>query len=424
MFLFNLSPFMAPEEVVDNSPMGKEDMITFMGEDDEKEEVLEIDDKKVDAKENNKEDKKEDEESDKKDEIDELEEELEEPDDEKLELDSRPRKRDILKDFPELFKKYPGLEKAYYREQQFTELLSTIEDAKEAVTKADILDKFESDVSQGNLENAIQAVKGSGEKAFNNLVDNYLPNLAKVDKDAYHHVVGNIVKTTIAAMINEGKSSNDDDLQAAARILNQFVFGTNQVIPPSMLSKPEQKNEKEEELNRREHQLREEKFNESRDAINTKVANVLKSTIEANIDPKESMTDYVRKNASREALEELETLLEKDTRLERMLNKLWLQAAKENFSRVSTDRIKNTYLSVAKTLLPSAIKKARIEALKGSGKRVREDDEETGQSKRGPIPAGRTSSGSHSESRKSDREKAGAIPKGMSYQDYLMKDSN
>ena len=418
MFLLKHSPFFAPEEVIDKGKeeLGKEDIIELLGEDDEKDEKLDIKEKK-EEKEPEKEDE-EKEEKEEKDELDEELEELEEPDEDKLELTTPVRRKEILSKYPKLFKDFPYLEKAYYREQQFTEILSTIDDAKLAVSKAEVLDKFESDLGKGNLEPALKAVKNN-EAAFASLVDNYLPTLAKVDRDAYHHVVGNIIKTTTLAMIKEGESSKNEELQEAAKILNHFVFGNTQVTPPTNLAKPKEDTSKDDELARREREILQRQFEDSRDGLNTKVGNVLKSTIEANIDPKESMTDYVRRNATRECQEKLEELLDGDKRLGILIDKLWESAFKDGFSRSSLDKIKSAYLSRARTLLPTVIKQARNEALKGLGKRVVDDEDDT--PKKGPLPAGRSAS-SNKSSGKSEREQAKAIPKDVSTRDYLMQD--
>src|SRR5262245_51212983 len=131
--------------------LSKEDMIEFMADDEESQDVLDLDDKKTKGKtdkttrkdqgeteeeaETNEEtsDEDSDEESDEEsDELSELEQELQGPTDEQLELVTPVRRREILKKYPNLFKDFPYLEKAYYREQQFTELLPTIEDARNA----------------------------------------------------------------------------------------------------------------------------------------------------------------------------------------------------------------------------------------------------------------------------------------------------
>ena len=66
------------------------------------------------------------------------------------------------------------------------------------------------------------------QEAFNKIADNYLPALRKVDQKAYYHVLGNVIKDTIVTMVREGRALGDQGapLQAAANVLNQFVFGS------------------------------------------------------------------------------------------------------------------------------------------------------------------------------------------------------
>ena len=105
-----------------------------------------------------------------------------------------------------------------------------------------------------------------------------------------------------------------------------------------------------------------------KDDLQTRADNVLRSTIDGHIDPNGTMTDYVKNHATQEAFDTLEDLISKDTRFRGLLDKLWEKSISEGIStKESTDQIKSAYLSKAKTLLPSVIKKARNDALKGLG---------------------------------------------------------
>lgn len=376
-------------DITPSGEMGHEEMIEFMGQETE-EEVLDLEDKpkpKPTTIPKEKDEEVEEEEI-KVDELLEIEQELEPPTEEQLELVTPVRRREILAKYPQLFKDFPYLEKAYYREQQFTELLPTIDDARAAVEAKNVLDRFETDIMSGNTETLLKAVKSESPKGFNKIVDDYLPALARVDEQAYFHVLANVTKHTIVGMVREARASKNEALQSAAQILNQFVFGTTEFKPPTNLSKDEPQNEaKDNEIQRREQHFVRQQFESSREDLNTRINNTLKNTIDANIDPKKSMTDYVRKNASREAIEMLESVLSRDARFIALKDKLWESAFSSNFSRESVERIKSAYLSRAKTLLPTVIKKARIDALKGLGKRVSEEEEQT--PNKGPIPVGR-----------------------------------
>jgi hypothetical protein len=147
--------------------------------------------------------------------------------------------------------------------------------------------------------------------------------------------------------------------------------------------------------------------------LQTKANNVLKATIDGHIDPRKSMTDYVRKNASNDAFEKLEDLMGRDSRFRGLLDRLWEKSYERGFDKESTDKIKSAYLSKAKTLLPSVIKKARNDALRGHA----DSSSDSSESKKGPITPGRsTSSSSGKISKPSD------IPKGLKTIDFLRKD--
>ena len=149
-----------------------------------------------------------------------------------------------------------------------------------------------------------------------------------------------------------------------------------------------------------------------------KADNVLRATIDSNIDPNQSMTDYVKQHANQEAFNTLEDLMSRDTRFRSLLDRLWVKAFERRFDRESTDRIKAAYLSKAKTLLPSVIKKARNDALKGLGGTSDYRPERRRESAfAGPTKQGRPTPPSSGKIRKPSD-----IPKGMSTLDVLMKD--
>jgi len=352
------------------------------------------------------------------DELKEIEEELAGPKEEDLELTTPVRRKEILAKYPKLFKDFPYLEKAYYREQQFTEINPTIEDARVASEKAKIMDIVEREIMSGDITSVLAAAKDENQEAFYKVVDNYLPTLRRVDQQAYYHVLGNVIKDTIISMVKEGRNLGDQGapLQAAANVLNQYIFGSQNFTPPQRLAQTSpQVDHQQQQFQEQQRQQVYAKFEDTRETLQSKADNVLKSTIDQNIDPNQSMTDYVRKNAVKDAHETLETLISKDTRFRGLLDRLWEKAFQSGFDKDSTDRIKSAYLSKAKTLLPSVIKKARNEALRGHSQARSSDTGNT--ARKAPITPGRSASPSSGKIKV-----AKDIPKGMSTLDVLMSD--
>jgi hypothetical protein len=432
-------PQSSPDTVVaiEDKALSKEDVIDILSDESEPE-ALELDkEKKEDKKDTKKEEEQESKDRDRKDDDteddekertleEELEEELAEPDDDKLELVTPIRRKEILAKYPDIFKDFPFLENSYYRERAFTEIFPAVQDAKLAAEKAQTLDTYEAEIMGGSTESLLRAVKEGDGEAFNKVVDNYLTNLHKIDEGAYYHTIGNVIKHTIMSMVRDAKEAGNDDLLGAADILNQYIFATKTFTPPQRLSRQEN-TQKDDEVSEREKQFVERQFKTAESSVNANVNKVLRATVEKYIDPNGSMTDYVKRNAVREALEDLENIIGQDSRFQSVKDRLWEKAFELEFDGDSTDKIEKAYLSKAKTLLAGIIKKHRNEALKGLGKRVKSDEEENNngkqRDKKGPLPVGKARSSTTSQSSgRTDREKAKSIPRGTSTLDYLMQD--
>lgn len=434
MFNYLFAPIDAPSSgdggSIEDNRLSKEDIITFL-EDDDEAEVLDLDEKtsKADKKtksqpESKKETVDDDEALDKKeadedkDELDDLEEDLKEPTDDDLELVLPPRRREVLAKYPEIFKDFPYLEKAMYREQKYAELLPTIEDAREAVEKAKALDTFETDLSNGDIRAVLKSVRDSDQNAFYGLVDNLLSHIHEVDEKAHLALVGNVLKEGLVSAFSEGKRSDNDALKSAAHVLYQYIFGTSEYEPPVKLAKANTKDPKVDEVEKERQELDRERFETARNELATRLDNTLKATIAASIDPKGTMSDYVKKNAVREAGEKLQELIREDKRFKNILNQYWLRAHKNKYSKDSVEDIRRAYLSKAKGLLPSVLKMVRNEALKGN-KSVTRDNEERQEPRKKVLVSG--DSAAPSKSGKSQQSGKG-VPSGMSTYDFLMSD--
>jgi len=340
------------------------------------------------------------------------EEDEEKVDDEKLDtIATPPKRKEILAAYPDLFKKFPYLESAYYREQQFTEIYPTLENAKETKERAEVLGKFEEQLFSGSADTILQSVKEADSEAFARVVDNLLPNLQRVDNTAYLHTIGNIGKMTIVAMMNEAKNSQNEVLENAATVLHQFLFGNSQWQPITTYGKPIAQDNESKKLADERAQFVQEKFESAKGDLETRTTNSIKSTVMQYIDPKDQMSAYVKGKAGDDCMDLLDKALNADTRYKAALDAQWENAFRENFSKASMDKISSMVKSKARALLPDLISKIRKEALNGSGRSSGNVEQ-----KRGPVKPGRTASPNSSGNSKLQ------IPKGMSTKQFLLSD--
>jgi len=312
-----------------------------------------IDDEKPEIKEpkikEDKEVKEDDKDKDEDDKDDDLELIDPEEDIEKLDLakseddiniDAPPRKKEILKEYPELFKKFPFLEKIMFRDREYTEMFGSFDDAKELVEKSEIFNQFESQLLSGDTKEILRNVKDTDKRAFDTIVDDYLPALAEVDKEAYFHVVGNLNKRLIMEMVQEANDTNNDDLKQAALLVNQFVFGTAKFTAPTLRVEKKDDVEKSEAEQER-LSFTKERFETARDDLQSQVDNTLRATISDYIDPKGNMSSYVKKNAVADAMRFLGESIASDSSVVRNLDKLWRASFDSKFNKDSLGKIKS-----------------------------------------------------------------------------------
>ena len=323
-----------------------------------------------------------------------------------LSVNTPPRRKEILKEFPTLFKKFPQLETAWFRDREFVDLFGTLDDAKESLQKAETLDGYESSLMTGDTESILKAVKDNDETAWNKVVDNYLTTLAKVDQNAHMHVLTGVAKNIISHAAQE----KDDKLTEAVTVLHKYLFGNTNFQPHQNLSKD---NSGREELEQERQEMMQERFETARDDLSVRVHNSLKGTVDTLIDPKGSMSSFVKKHAINEAMSDLESSMRDDKNFMKSVDGLWKKAATAKYNAESISRIRSMFTSKAKTLLSDVVKRSRREALKGSGRgrRSRSSDDDTGQRNSERKGLSNSSSGKKS--------KDGA---GMSTYDYLNSD--
>jgi len=329
------------------------------------------DDTLVDETEDTKETKKTKDGEDEDEEVDELaelEEELKDPKPEDLELTTPVKKREILAKYPDVFKDFPSLEKAYYRELAFTRVFPTIDDAREAASAVNVLNSFEADLKEGKTTDLFKAILKDDPNAFNKLADSYLDNLKETSEQAYYHVIGNVAKDFVETMVRAGKKAENKELQDAATTLYQFMFGNVDWSPKQKLAIDDKAPENEErvKLQKEREEFETSKFTERQGELMTGVDNRIKSVIDANIDKKGQMVPFAKKAAVREVKEKLDSLVKSDSRFQTIVKQLWQKAKESKYSQDSLQRIESAHVSKAKSLLPTIIVSVRKEALKNN----------------------------------------------------------
>lgn len=395
-----------PEAIEDQS-LSSDELLDLLSEDDLEEEETKEDKEGEETKEEDKEEEDKDDDKDDKEDKEDEEEDEDEDEGEEEEIVVNIRRQEIVKKYPKFFKEFPGVEKAIYRDREYAELFGTIDNAKEVQERAEILDEHEKSLMRGDIQGILTAVKEGDKDAFSKLADNYLEVLGKVDQNAYFHVLGDFGKKLIISMVDKSKKTDNKQLQAAATLVNEHLFGTTEFQPIDKLSKSGDSSERD-QLEEDRAEFMRERFETAKGSLFTRVNNIMRSFVDKNIDPKDAMTAYVKKTAMRDTMEALDEVIREDTDFMKTIDKLWGKARDAKFSEASIRKIRGVFISKAKTHLPAVIKRIRRDALKDSGKKV------TTRKRRSPDEDGRHGITSDKSSR--DKSKDG---RGMSTYDFL-----
>jgi hypothetical protein len=276
-------------------------------------------------------------------------------------LPGRPSYRELKTEFPTIFRKFPGLRDAIFREQRYAETFPTVEEAQSAATKAENFDLLAAGLTQGDPELLLKELNTGDKDAFVKVAQNFLPELQKLDRDAYVKATFPVLEDLIRAAYNDGKATNDKNLMYAAGHLAKFVFGEAKIPEPRAKTGPHPAEVQLQEERNAHFQQRYQAFSRE---VNTEDQAELEKMASTGIpDPEKKLSAYVRKAIVRDSITELDEALLKDERLKNTLKTLWKSAANGGFTREHKASILNAHLARARQLLPGIRNKLVVEAL-------------------------------------------------------------
>jgi uncharacterized protein YihD (DUF1040 family) len=368
--------------VITGTPSGKDVTGTF-GDDKTDEQIL------ADDPETNKDDKEKPKGPDDK-EVDEEDEKLleSEEDEEEIKLDEvdddntedepqssrqRPSLKDIIKKIPEaekVFKEFPQLRDAYYREAKFSQLFSTVEDAEVASTKAESLDAINELVMGGSSKEVLESIRKESPESFKKFASNFLPTLASIDDGVFTEIAMPVVNTVIRNLARMGEKNKDNNMISAAKIMAHYLHGSYEIPEAEAKRNADPELEKErKKLQDERNELNTTKYREFEGGVHTRTSKQLNKLITEGLDTTNSLSDFTKSKIIEEVIDRVGSEIQNDAQFQNQLNKLWKTAQQSGFKGDAADRIIIAYLSRAKRLIPNIRAKVKTEALGGSKRR-------------------------------------------------------
>jgi hypothetical protein len=272
----------------------------------------------------------------------------------------------IKKEYPELFKKFPGLKQAFFREQEFTKLFPTIEDAKAAVGASEVYQEMRMAVITGNAEEFLGQLKTSNAEALENFAGNFLPDLRKVDKQLFIDVTSPIIKNLLRSVLVDGADAKDENIVAAAKVVHHAIFGGkyddigDEVKPMGRQRAPADDPDRM-QLSKEKQEFYQTKFNTLRTEIWNDIEASINKDIEKGLDPTNSIRPGLRKLITEKIFSEVTKKIAGDEQHMQRMNELWRREAANGYSGKLKESIRTTYLSRAKAIIPPIRQKVRAD---------------------------------------------------------------
>ena len=340
----------------------------------------------------------------------EVEEEEEEEEEEVLASGkTRPSFSAIKTKYPNLFKDFPEIQEALGRERGYTEVFTTVEEAKEAQEKASDYNYLENLVAKGTPESTkefLDIMKENDADNYKGYVNSFLPALMKADSDTYFAITLPIMQNILQGAYKEGIGNENENLKGSALWLSKYLFGDiafakgEKALPTLKVDR--KVNPEEDKFSKEKEEFYSQRAKEFETAVYSTADKRLENVITEGLDPNNEFSSFELKHLVKDIAAEIQLRLDKDDLHMSRMNALWQQAGKSAMSEESKNRIVSAFLSRAKTILPDVRKE--IKAL-AKGKQIKETTTE-----RKSIPTGGRSTSSRKlptreEARtKSDRE--------------------
>jgi len=300
----------------------------------------------------------------------------------------RPTMQELREAFPDLFKKFPSMRDVFYREQEFTQIFPTIEDAKEASVNAQAYNNLSDKVLSGDSEDLLNAVKNTDEAAFKKLATSILPTIYKLSPDLHWQATVPLLQNLVRGFYVEGKRKGNDNIANAAEYLSDFIFNDISIARGEKSLIPERKEESEEakKLAKDRSDFETQRYNtffgDVRVGIDRDVKNMINER--GKVDPDKVFSEFIRDTIINKVQAEVDKQLAADKAHMKYMSSLWEKAKREGYSEEWKSRISSAYLARAKSLIPSIRAKLISEAMGTSSKlseRAKEIAEKNGSRK-------------------------------------------
>jgi len=346
--------------------MTDEPEVNLDEKDDEEEEEGEEEEDKED-KEDDEEDKEEDEEGEEKDKKEE-----EDP------VLTRVEFKDIKGKYPQFFKDFPDLKHAFFREQQFSEIFPTVEDARKAAEIENAYNDITAAIVAGDAGRFLTELKGEGDESLKTFSGNFIPAVKELDKGLYFDIVAPEVQQFIKNVYNHGDKGKDENIKNAAKIVHKILFGgAYEDIEGEVSLVNGSRTPKDETVERDKANYFAGKYKALAGEVTKTCYDALDTEISKGLEDLAKQPG-LRKIISKEVRGKILEQMDQDSLYLGRMNANWKKEQRNGFSGAHKSAFLALFLAKAKTLIPKVRAEVRKETLgKSDGKEEKDKKDPT-----------------------------------------------
>lgn len=270
----------------------------------------------------------------------------------------------IKEKYPAFFKDFPELKHAFFREQQFSEIFPTVEDAKRAAERELAYEEISSSVIEGDAEKFISELGAENKESLATFAKNFIPALQKADKEAFYEAVGPTLQGFVKNVYNHGVKEGDDNIKNAAKIVHKMLFGGGyEDVEREGLVNSGREDRKDDKVEKEKQAFMAQKY----DGLYKEVTNTCYTNLEGEItkglDDLKKSRPGLYKIIVKDIKERVLGDMDKDQAYLGRMAGLWKREQRAGFNGSLKGSLATTFIAKAKTLVPKYRSEVRREVL-------------------------------------------------------------
>ena len=301
--------------------------------------------------------------------VEEEAEEVEETQEEELSAEDIAKDEAITRPtWKELKDKYPGIDhnrglrEIFFREQAYSQVFSTVDDAKAALDQANILERIDASLVDGDPEFVLSGLAQSNPETVEKLAEKFLPTLYKLNPKLYAKATQDHTSALLNSAFKRFTESDDKNGKQSVLNLCKFLYGDFKLPPlPGSSRRDPEVERKIAELDREKAQIRGNQAQEFTNRFDSSIDRQLGKILNDGLT--DVKNEFIRRGIIREAIDEMKFKLKSDNQFTRQVKFKLEKATREGFSQEHLTGLITMYLQRAKPLVLAARAKAKTAAI-------------------------------------------------------------